>query len=168
MLFLRKLFPVGGRRPHRLYWLSSDLAISGKPEPGDWAAIQSAGIRCVVDLMAEGEDAASLARGHDMEYMRLPVEEGGVPSETEMDRVTAWIVDQIAARGPVLIHCREGKGRSPFLACASFVLAGLPLVHAYQLLRRARPDVALSDRQIEVLQRLSLGHQSTRHGMADT
>jgi protein-tyrosine phosphatase len=153
MSFLRRILPARRRMSHRVYWLTSDLAVSKEPGVDDWAGISAAGIRCIVDLQAEKEDKAVLVRSHGLQYMRLPIGEGSTPTELEMARVTDWIIERIAENGPVLVHCREGRGRSPLVACAALVKLGIPPSEAYKIVRRAKADVVLTDQQVAMLER---------------
>lgn len=146
------------RRRFRVYWLTDDVAVSREPEAGDWPSIGAQGIRCVVDLRSETPDGESLVRSHGLLYIRVPVDEGSAPTEQELELVTDWILERIAADGPVLVHCREGRGRSPLVACAALVKLGIPPFEAYKLLQRARPDVALNGDQADMLQRFALAH----------
>jgi protein tyrosine phosphatase (PTP) superfamily phosphohydrolase (DUF442 family) len=150
MSFLRRLL---GRKPskHRLYWLTSDLAIAGEPGDTELAALRAAGVRAVVDLRAEAPDRGASVAAYDLRYLRLPVVEGEAPGTDELRLLTSWIVERIQSDGPVLVHCREGRGRSAMVACAALVSLGLPLFNAYQALSRARPDVALNGAQADAL-----------------
>ncbi len=135
----------------RLYWVTSDLAISAAPADGDWPAVQAAGLRAVVDLRDEAPDNASTVSAQGLRYLRLPVVEGDAPSPEELASVVDWVMERIAAAEPVLVHCREGKGRSALVACAFLVRLGLPPFEAYQALRRVRPEAAFSQSQDEAL-----------------
>jgi protein-tyrosine phosphatase len=162
MSLLRRLLPR--RRPagHRLYWLTSDIAVSREPGPQHWADIRAAGIRAVVDVRAETEGSADLAHANGLQYLRAPIDEGLAPTTQELSLVTDWILARIGNDGPVLVHCREGRGRSPLVACAALVKLGIPPFEAYQALRRARPEVALSPEQEETLRHFAQGLSQPR------
>ena len=157
MSFLRRLVPFRRRKRHQLYWLTSDIAVSREPRLEDWSEIHAAGVRAVVDLRSETEDNAAVVQSHALLYLRAPIDEGAAPTPQQLSLVTDWILTRIAEGGPVLVHCREGRGRSPLVACAALVRLGIPPFEAYQALRRARPEVALSDEQEETLRRFALG-----------
>jgi protein tyrosine phosphatase (PTP) superfamily phosphohydrolase (DUF442 family) len=158
MPFLRSMSSSFFRRRFRVYWLTDDVAVSKEPAAGDWPSIGEQGIRCVVDLRSETPDDESLVRSHGLHYMRVPVDEGSAPTDQELELVTDWILERIEADGPVLVHCREGRGRSPLVACAALVKLGIPPFEAYKLLQRARPDIALNADQAAMLQRFALAH----------
>lgn len=161
MSLLRRLLPRRRRKAHRLYWLTSDIAVSREPGPDHWAEIHTAGVRAVVDLRSETEDNAELVHRHGFQYLRAPIDEGSAPTPQELSLVTDWILTRIAD-GPVLVHCREGRGRSPLVACAALVKLGIPPFEAYQALRRARPEVALSAEQEETLRQFAISLSQPR------
>ncbi len=142
-----------------LSWLTSDLAISRAPLAREWPAIKAAGIRSVLDLrLAECAEGVSESVG--LAYLNLPVTDGGAPTADEMRYATEWVAGQIAGVGPVLIHCREGLGRSPLVACAALIRLGFPLSEAFLVVRRARPHMVFSDRQIAALQAFAADNPS--------
>ena len=133
-------------------WVTSDLAVGPAPRQTAWHLIRQAGIRGVLDLRAEAPDSEEAVAAAGLEYQHLPVEDLSVPAAGELEAVVAWVIERITTGGPVLIHCREGRGRSPFVAAAVLVRLGLPLPEAYRLLQRACPDLMLSDEQVAVLE----------------
>ncbi|MPZ49297.1 MAG: hypothetical protein GEU75_08355 [Dehalococcoidia bacterium] len=143
------------RAGHRLYWLTTDIAIAREPADADLPGLHAAGVRGILDLRAEMPERSELASAAGLRYLRVPVVEGDAPTPAELRLATGWVKDRIAAEGPVLVHCREGRGRSAMVACATLVGLGIPLFDAYQALRRARPDVALNDVQDEALRLFS-------------
>ena len=148
------------RRPrHQLYWLTDDIAISRLPDPGDLRSMHRAGVRCVVDVRLETEDRRALFDRAGLRYLQVPIAEGSAPTIAHLRLVTDWIVERLANEGPVLVHCREGRGRSALVACATLVKRGAPLFEAYQALRRARPETVLNDEQAEALRRFAIVHE---------
>ncbi|HLF71932.1 MAG TPA: dual specificity protein phosphatase family protein [Dehalococcoidia bacterium] len=153
---LKRLLPKGPKANYpRVYWLSRDLAISPEPADDDWPLLHTASIRVVLDLRAEAEDAAHLAEAHGLRYLRLPIVDGAAPSDASLRLITGWVIERINANGPVLVHCREGRGRSATVACAVLVKLGMPLPQAFAALRRARWDIVLTKPQMEALERFS-------------
>jgi protein-tyrosine phosphatase len=142
-------------RPPRyhLSWLTSTLAVSRAPRRSDWKTIAQAGVTSVVDLRAELMDRGEHARRYRIEYLRLPIEEYTAPSEAVLTRLSAWIADRMDAGQLVLVFCREGRGRSPMVACSALLRQGWTLGAAYMALRRARPEASLNRAQDELLNR---------------
>ncbi|HLF76327.1 MAG TPA: dual specificity protein phosphatase family protein [Dehalococcoidia bacterium] len=152
MTLLRRLLGLP-RAALDIAWLTTDLAIASAPKDHEWQAVKDSGIRAVLDLRAEGYDHSLLAEGtHGLRYLRLPVMEYEAPSDAELRLVTDWAVERMGAGEPVLVHCREGRGRSAMVACAILIRLGVPLKEAYQMLVNARPHVSLSKSQEALLQ----------------
>jgi protein-tyrosine phosphatase len=135
----------------RLHWITEDLALSRQPGPEDWPSLKEQGIRSVVDLRHESEGNSGKAEELEMAYLRLPIVEGCGASPEDLESVAAWIDERTRSDGPVLVHCREGRGRSAMVALASLVRMGLPLQEAYRLTLKAQPAVALNAEQLDAL-----------------
>jgi protein-tyrosine phosphatase len=152
MIHMRPLFDRICVRPPSFacYWLSDDIAISRAPSARDVRGMQRAGVRSVLDMRLEAADRSEHFDRRGMRYLRLPVAEGSAPTLDELRLVTDWILERMND-GPVLVHCREGRGRSALVACAVLLRQGAPLFNAYQTLRRARPEASLSDEQADAL-----------------
>jgi protein-tyrosine phosphatase len=151
VLGLRR-FRRGGREP--IFWLTSDLAIGPAPQAGDWTRIRVAGFRVTLDLLQEDEKGLTPDQG--LEERRFPIREGYAPTAAELAEIGRWVAERIQTDGPVLVYCREGRGRSALVACAALLQLGFGLREAYQLLLRARPEAQLSEVQASRLEELAL------------
>ena len=149
------------RRPrqHRIHWITDDIAIAAEPSSTDWPALRLAGVRCVVDLREEAPDNAVVVGAVGLGYLRLPIVEGEAPSQDELLLATSWIDEHLSSDGPVLIHCREGRGRSATVAIAALVSLGMPLFEAYRMTLRVRPETAINNAQQEALRRFAQGRE---------
>ena len=127
-------------------WITPDLLIGGEVRPDEWPALAQAGVRAAVDLRDEAvDDAAALAQlgiGH----LHLPTPDHHAPSQAALDRGVAFVR---AAGGPVLVHCREGVGRSATLALCVLVDAGDAPLEALLRAKDARWQVSPSPAQYE-------------------
>src|SRR5688572_24536879 len=123
-------------------WLTSDLAVSRAPFSYEWPLLERSGIRSVLDVR-EASVQGEPPEAETMTYFRIPIEEYGAPTLEAIEHATEWVAARIV-EGPVLIHCREGIGRSPLIACASLVRLGLPLADAFEILHRGRGRVIFS------------------------
>ena len=134
-----------------LLWVTADLAVAGAPAPRDWPALRRAGICSVLDLRAEAADDLRLLEGLGLGYIRFPIVEGAAPTPEQLSAMVQWVAARIPS-GPVLAHCREGRGRSPLAAAATLVHLGFSVADAYQLVRRAQPLAELSLEQARALE----------------
>jgi protein-tyrosine phosphatase len=130
-----------------LHWVTDDIAIARQPADSDWPSICEQGIRCVVDLREEASDNGNVVGPHELCYLRAPIREGEAMSTEGLQLTTAWIEEHLGEHGPVLVHCREGRGRSPMVVIASLVRLGLPLHEAYKITMRGQPALALNSEQ---------------------
>jgi protein tyrosine phosphatase (PTP) superfamily phosphohydrolase (DUF442 family) len=136
-----------------LYWLTYHLAIAPQPWRHEWRAIRDAGIRSVVDLRSQTQDDIDAIEGLNMTFRHAPIVDGEALDQASLLELTDWVLDRQAAEGPVLVHCREGRGRSAMVGCAVLLRMGVSLPQAYRTVRQARGEsVSLSDDQVESLE----------------
>jgi protein tyrosine phosphatase (PTP) superfamily phosphohydrolase (DUF442 family) len=136
-----------------LYWLTYHLAIAPQPWRHEWPAIHEAGVRGVVDLRSQTQDDTQAIQALGMTFRHAPVYDGEAPEFATLLDLTDWVLDQQALQGPVLVHCREGRGRSAMVGCAVLIRMGISLPQAYRAVRSARGDsVSLSDDQVDALE----------------
>ncbi len=139
----------------RWHWVTADLVIGEAPSPEDWPAIVAAGVRAVLEVRSEDGDDPALLQRLGLEYRRVDVDEGEAPPPDELDAVARWAVERMS-KGPLLVHCREGRGRSPLVAIAALAHSGFAVSAAYQVVRGARPEMELSDEQVRALKAFAL------------
>ena len=149
-------------KPPEVYLLTDDIGIAPQPAEKDLRAIRELGFRGLVDLRDETPDCGVAVRSQNLNYMRVPIVEGAAPSVDELYEVAGWVTGHIIENGPVLVYCREGRGRSAMVAVASLVKLGLPLPEAYSILMRARPTAVISSRQMRALEDFASSLQSTK------
>jgi len=149
-------------RTPEVYLLTDDIAIAPQPAVEDMRAIRDLGFRGVVDLRDETPDVGAQVRGLDLNYMRAPIVEGAAPTVDELYEVTGWVTGHILNGEPILVYCREGRGRSAMVAVACLVKLGQPLSEAYALLTRARPNAMISTAQMNALEAFANSLEATR------
>ena len=127
------------------------LAVSPRPRGDDWLgdeirAWRSAGVDMVVSLL-RNQEAESLGldrepeicRSAGIEYRTLPIVDRSVPeSVREMLKLVDEVLTRLHAGKNVVIHCRQGIGRSGLLATAILIRSGNPLEAAIQLVSDVR------------------------------
>src|SRR3954463_4946518 len=140
-----------------LYWLTYHLAIAPQPWRHEWSAIHEAGVRCVLDLRSQTQDDVQAIRSLSMTFRHAPIVDSEAPDLETLLEITDWVLDQQGSKGPVLVHCREGRGRSAMVGCAVLMRMGVPLPDAYRTVRNVRggESVSLSEVQIDALERFA-------------
>jgi protein-tyrosine phosphatase len=139
----------------KLYWIDGPwpgrLAMASRPRGGDWLddeinSWQQAGINAVLSLLSpdeekeldlRGEPRAVKARGLD--FLSFPIEDRQVPnSETEMASMLERLNADLSSGKNVVVHCRQGIGRSGLVAACLLVTKGLDLKKTLQQVSAAR------------------------------
>jgi protein-tyrosine phosphatase len=133
------------------------LAVAARPRGGDWledevAGWNRAGIDTVLSLLTpEEEQALDLAGEADavktggMEFLSLPIPDRQVPtSETELTAAMEKVNARLAAGRGVLVHCRQGVGRSGLVAACLLVTRGVDPSAAVERVSAAR-EVAIPE-----------------------
>ncbi|HUK25405.1 MAG TPA: dual specificity protein phosphatase family protein [Terriglobales bacterium] len=125
-----------------LHWVDGPwpgkLALAARPRGGDWledeiANWQRAGIDTVLSLLTPEEETdldvgneASQVKARGMRYVSLPIPDRQVPqSETEVAAVLERLDADLSAGKNVVVHCRQGIGRSGLVAACLLVTRGL-------------------------------------------
>jgi protein-tyrosine phosphatase len=138
-----------------LYWVPGPwpgrLAIAPRPRGGDWladdlAAWRRAGVGVVVSLLTPDEvadldlaDEDRLGRAAGMDVVSFPITDRGVPPSTAAAAgLFATLAGALAAGTSVLVHCRQGIGRSAVIAAGLLVRAGLDADAALRRVADAR------------------------------
>lgn len=110
-------------------------------------------VRAVVNLCAErSDDPQRLAAAH-MDYLWLPVLDAHPPTIAQIFTGISWIEQHLQQGGTVYIHCAAGIGRSPtLLTCWYMYTKAMAWPHAWQDIKKRRPQVALTRRQMQRLE----------------
>jgi protein-tyrosine phosphatase len=147
---VRRLWRV--LRPPTIVWITPELALGPSFHKRQVRTLARAGIGSVIDLRSEASDDEDLLARRGLHLYRVPVGDGGAPTEAQLDEVTRWALREIAAGRKVYVHCQSGIGRSPAVAAAILVAMGHSLSDAYNAVRRRRPWASLSSVQCEALE----------------
>lgn len=139
----------------QLYWIDGlwpgKLALSARPRGGDWledeiVAWKRNGVDVVLSLLTDDEEReldlaneASTVRRQEMEFLSLPIPDRQVPySETEVAAILDAVNSALTAARNVVIHCRQGVGRSGLVAACLLASKGLDSRAAVQKVSTAR------------------------------
>ncbi len=140
--------------PH-LYWIDGSwpgrLAISARPRGGDWLEDEiqgwrEAGIDVVASLLTADETEElslahepALSAAHGIAFVSFPVPDRDIPgSDLAAAEVTARLSAELERGRGVLVHCRQGVGRSGMIAAALLIAAGLLPEEAMRRVSEAR------------------------------
>lgn len=124
-----------------LYWVDGPwpgkLTISSRPRGGDWLSDEvadwhRAGVDVVLSLLTSDEEdsldlkqEAALASGQGMKFISFPIPDRQAPaSPSELASVLENINFSLSSGKNVLIHCRQGVGRSGLVAACLLVTKG--------------------------------------------
>jgi protein-tyrosine phosphatase len=124
-----------------LHWLDESwpgkLAVSARPRGGDWlkddiAKWKQAGIDAVLSLLTSDEereldlgDEEGQVRAQGMEFTSFPIPDRQIPnSETKWAASLERVTRTLSTGKNVLVHCRQGIGRSGLVAACLLVKKG--------------------------------------------
>jgi len=138
-----------------LYWLAGSwpgkLAVGPRPRGGDWlkddiAGWKQAHIDAVVSLLTPDEerdldlgDEAGEVRTQGMDFTAFPIPDRQVPrSESKLAEVLERVTRSLSTGKNVLVHCRQGIGRSGLVAACLLVKKGMSPGAAVESVSAAR------------------------------
>lgn len=139
----------------QLYWIDGawpgKLALAARPRGGDWlegeiSAWKRNGVDVVLSLLTTEEERdldlaneASTVRSQGMEFLSLPIPDRQVPySETEVAAILDALSSSLTSSKNVVIHCRQGVGRSGLVAACLLATEGLSTKLAVERIGSAR------------------------------
>jgi protein-tyrosine phosphatase len=141
--------------PTKLYWLDEAwpgrIALSARPRGGDWLTDEvsdwkRSGIGTVVSLLEPQEEKdldlqreAAEVRDKGLRFVSFPIPDRQVPrSEMELAHALERVEHSLSNRENVLIHCRQGVGRSGLVAACLLVKKGVSPGAAVEKITAAR------------------------------
>ena len=134
----------------QLFWINDRIAVATRPRGGDWlrddlADVQRNGVRTVVSCLTRAEAAeleltaeSETARSLGLEFVQIPITDFGIPEPGVVEDGLSRITTSGVSIGKVVIHCRQGLGRSPLVAAAMLVRGGMKPAAAWDAVGRAR------------------------------
>lgn len=125
-----------------LYWIDGSwpgkLATAARPRGGDWlkddiASWKRAGIDAVLSLLTPEEERdmelrheSGEAKSQGMEFTSFPIPDRQIPrSEAKWAEVLDRVTRTLSDGKNVVVHCRQGIGRSGLVAACLLVRKGM-------------------------------------------
>ena len=139
----------------QLYWFDGPwpgkLALAARPRGGDWLddeleSWKRAGVGVVVSLLTPEEEIdldlreeARSSSKHGIKFLSFPIPDRQVPgSESEMAAAIEKLSGALSAGDNVVVHCRQGIGRSGLIAACLLVSSGARADAAFGQLTETR------------------------------
>lgn len=136
--------------PPNLDWITENLAIGGAFPTAQAARLtDEMGVRAIIDLRAEAAHDPTLTEAARVALLHLPTEDHCAVEPASLDRGVAFAGDFLARGQRVLIHCREGVGRSALLGLCVLVDQGRSPLEALSLAKDRRWQVSPNPAQYE-------------------
>lgn len=140
---------------NQLYWIPTGslgrLAIAARPRGGDWLAGEiddwkATGATLVVSLLepdevkeGELEHESMTCRSRGLAFVSYRIPDRGVPtSRHDTVDFARELAAEIRSGGGVVVHCRQGIGRSATIAAAVLVQLGSSPEKALEAVQQAR------------------------------
>lgn len=138
-----------------VYWVNGPwpgkLAVAARPRGGDWLEDEiyqwrRFGFDAILSLLtAEEERDLNLvqerteARKQGLKFLSLPIPDRDVPqSETNLNETLRQTGSVLSSGKNLLIHCRQGIGRSGLIAACLLIRAGMSPGAAVEVISSAR------------------------------
>ncbi len=120
-----------------LDWITPALAVGGAFPAAAIPKLVAGGIGAVIDLRGEDQDDAAALAEAGVAFLHLPTQDHCALSQVDMDAGVAFAVTRLA-EGGVLVHCREGIGRSVTLCLCILTATGMAPLQAMRTIKAAR------------------------------
>lgn len=125
-----------------IYWIaninSGKIGIMARPRGGDWlddeiSSLCSSNVNIIVSLLETEEiseleltDFATKCRRSNIEFISFPIKDRDVPIlNWHTTKFIKQLFGKLSEGKNIVIHCRQGIGRSSIIAAATMILQGL-------------------------------------------
>lgn len=139
----------------KLHWVEGPwlgkLALAARPRGGEWledeiASWRRGGVDTVFSLLTDEEEReldiareGAEARAHGMNFLSFPILDRQVPdSESNLAQTLKKLDWELAAGKNVVLHCRQGIGRTGLVAACLLLTRGIDPETAIRRLSAAR------------------------------
>ena len=139
----------------KLHWIdgigAGRLGILPRPRGGDWLgdeilSLKSSGVDAVVSLLERAEieeldiaEEQALCEANGISFLSFPIPDRDVPPSGREALEFAGSVSNLLLSGEsVVIHCRQGVGRSALMGACVMAVGGVPVGEAFERIEAAR------------------------------
>lgn len=151
-LLIMRYITSFGDPPPDLDFVTEALAVGGALRSDHQIqALPGLGISAVVDMRSESVDNVAELERLGIKFLHLPTIDWYPPTQDDLARGAAWIQEQIAGGGKVLVHCQHGIGRSVIMTAAVLVSNGWSWQEALEIIRARRWGASPHADQVQAL-----------------
>ena len=133
--------------------ITENILISGEYDENDIFTIQKLGINCVIDMRSESLFDQVLFESIGINYFNIPVDNYFAPELDQIDNAIEYINSNISVDNNILIHCKEGVGRSSLIIIAYLITTGLDLFESMKIVQSNRWGANLNSIQFQKLKK---------------
>jgi protein-tyrosine phosphatase len=138
-----------------VFWINDDklgrIGLMPRPRGGDWledeiCSIRDSGADVIVSLLErqeitelELESEQSICEAQGLQYISFPIPDRDVPlSRQETARLVGKVIELASEGKSIIIHCRQGVGRSAMIAACMLAEGGMSVADEFERIREAR------------------------------
>tara|TARA_B100000446_G_C10452391_1_gene305729 strand:+ start:265 stop:768 length:504 start_codon:yes stop_codon:yes gene_type:complete len=133
--------------------ITDNIIISGEYTQNDVFTIQKLRVKCVIDMRSESLFDQSLFESIGINYFNIPVDNYFAPELDQIDNAIEYINSNISVDNNILIHCKEGVGRSSLIIIAYLITTGLDLFESMKIVQSNRWGANLNNIQFQKLKK---------------
>ena len=133
--------------------ITDNIIISREYTSNDIFVIQKLNVKCVIDMRSESIFDQSLFESIGIKYFNIPVDNFFAPELEQIDTAIEYIKSNISDENNILIHCKEGVGRSSLIIIAYLVTTGLDLFESMEVVKSHRWGANLNNIQFQKLKK---------------
>ena len=124
---------------YRLHWITEYLAVGHAPMSYDeLESIRSQGIDGIVNLCGEFCDLHKIESDQGFEVYYLPTCDDEAPTIPDLEKALDWLDEAIYLGKKILVHCRQGIGRSGTFITAYLLRKGFGMKLARKEVEKTR------------------------------
>ena len=109
------------------------------------------GINSILDLREETEDNPNDLKKYKLNYLRIKIPDGSIPSLSDAKNCIEWIKLNIEQNKRVFIHCNLGRGRAPLIGILYLISKGKDKEEAIKYVKQMRRYSFLNKNQLNFI-----------------